>query len=268
MTDQPQIPPARDHGADRYARQRTLPEVGEAGQRRLAESSVLVIGLGGLGCPATTYLAGAGVGTLRLSDFDTVDTTNLHRQPLFLEADVGRRKTDAAAERLAAINPGVTIETLPERLMGPALDAAVSAGNLVLDCSDNFGTRFAVNAACVRAGVSLVSGAGIRFEGQLAVFRRDRPGEPCYRCLYDEQAETLENCTGAGVLGPVVGTVGAMMAVEALKLLLGAGEPAAGRLLVYDALAASWREFRIRRDPACPVCGTGAMEAAQTSATR
>lgn len=240
----------------RYARQYSLTEIGGAGQARIRESSVLIIGMGGLGCPAATYLAGAGVGTLILSDFDRVDMTNLHRQILFETADVGREKTRAAADRLARTNPDVTLNVLDRRLDAEGLVAAAARADVVLDGSDNFGTRFAVNLACRRTGTPLVSGATIRFEGQLTVFDPRREESPCYRCLYDEDGEALENCTGAGILGPVAGVMGSSMAVEALKLIVGCGEPLAGRLLLYDALAGNWRELRIPRDPDCPACGS------------
>jgi len=239
----------------RYARQYSLAELGPSGQKRICDATVLIIGMGGLGCPAATYLGGAGVGTLLLSDFDRVDLTNLHRQILFETSDVGREKTRAAADRLARVNPDVALEIIDERLDADGLRAAAERADVVLDGSDNFGTRFAVNLACRKTGTPLVSGATIRFEGQLTVFDPRRDDCPCYRCLYDEDGEALENCTGAGILGPVAGVMGSAMAVEALKLIVGCGEPLAGRLLLYDALAGSWRELRIPRDPDCPACG-------------
>lgn len=246
----------------RYARQATLAELGEHGHERIRAGSALIVGVGGLGCPAATYLAGAGVGRLVLTDFDRVDLTNLHRQILFETGDVGRSKTAAAADRIARLNPDVAVETLDGRLDATGLATTIASCDVVLDGSDNFGTRFAVNRAAHLAGKPLVSGATIRMEGQLAVFDPRRPDTPCYRCLYDEDGEALENCTGAGILGPVAGVMGCLMAVEALKLIAGCGEPVAGRLLLYDALEGQWRELRIPRDPGCPVCGD------QTSATR
>ena len=245
----------------RYARQATLAELGPEGHARIRAGSALIVGVGGLGCPAATYLAGAGVGRLVLTDFDRVDLTNIHRQILFETGDVGRPKVAAASDRIARLNPDVAVETADGRLDAAGLLAYARGCDVVLDGSDNFGTRFAVNAACRAAGTPLVSGATIRMEGQLAVFDPRRPDTPCYRCLYDEEGEELENCTGAGILGPVAGVMGCLMAVEALKLIAGCGEPVAGRLLLYDALDARWRELRIPRDPACPVCGD------QTSAT-
>jgi adenylyltransferase/sulfurtransferase len=239
---------------DRYARHIALAGFGEAGQRRVREASVLVVGAGGLGSPVALYLGAAGIGELHVSDFDRVDVTNLQRQILFSEQDVGRDKTDAAARRLAALNPEVRLRVTAGRLSGEALLEAVEAATVVADCCDNFATRFAVNQACVATGTPLVSGAVIRYEGQLAVFRADRAPGPCYQCLYQEGDEDLEDCRGNGVLGPAVGVIGAAMAVEALKLVSGCGPVADGRLMLYDALAQEWRSVRLPRDPACPVC--------------
>jgi molybdopterin-synthase adenylyltransferase len=239
---------------DRYARHLALSGFGKEQQTRLRASSALVIGAGGLGCPALLYLAAAGMGRLVISDFDSVDVTNLQRQVLFTNEDLGRQKAEAAALRLAALNPEVQLSAVPARLAGEALAQAVAAADVVLDCCDNFGTRFAVNAACVAARRPLVSGAAIRYEGQLAVFRADREGGPCYRCLWEEEAEGLENCRGNGILGPVTGVIGSLMAVEALKIASGCAPSADGRLLLYDAREGSWRSLGIERDPACPVC--------------
>lgn len=238
----------------RYARHLALAGFGEPEQARLRSASALVIGAGGLGCPALLYLAAAGIGRIAVSDFDSVDETNLQRQVLFTAEDIGRPKAAAAAARLAALNPDTEVEPIDARLVGDALAAAVAAADLVLDCCDNFGTRFAVNAACVAAGRPLVSGAAIRYEGQLAVFRADRPGSPCYRCLWEEEAEGLENCRGNGIFGPVTGVIGSMMAVEALKIASGCAPSADGRLMLYEAREATWRSLRLERDPACPVC--------------
>lgn len=238
----------------RFARHIALPEIGQAGQDRICASTALIIGLGGLGSPVATYLAGAGVGRLLMSDFDSVDLSNLHRQTLYRTTDTGLQKTVAAAGQLHRLNPHVSLETIDKRLSEAELHEWVEKSDIVLDCSDNFGTRFAVNRACVALKKPLVSGASIRFEGHVSVFAGDAEGAPCYRCLYDESAETLEDCSGSGILGPVVGVIGSLMAVEAIKLLAECGEPALGRMLIYDALAARWREVRISRDPACPVC--------------
>jgi adenylyltransferase/sulfurtransferase len=238
----------------RYARHLALAGFGEPEQARLRSASALVIGAGGLGCPALLYLAAAGIGRIAVSDFDTVDETNLQRQVLFTGEDLGRPKAAAAAARLAALNPDTEVEPIDARLIGNALADAIAAADVVLDCCDNFGTRFAVNAACVAAGKPLVSGAAIRYEGQLAVFRADRPGSPCYRCLWEEEAEGLENCRGNGIFGPVTGVIGSMMAVEALKIASGCAPSADGRLMLYEAREATWRSLRLERDPACPVC--------------
>jgi molybdopterin-synthase adenylyltransferase len=239
---------------NRYARHLALDGFGEPEQARLRAASALVIGAGGLGCPALLYLAAAGIGRIAVSDFDTVDETNLQRQVLFTGEDLGQPKAAAAAARLAALNPDTEVTPFDSRLFGDALVAAVKAADVVLDCCDNFGTRFAVNAACVAVGRPLVSGAAIRYEGQLAVFRADRPGSPCYRCLWEEEAEGLENCRGNGIFGPVTGVIGSMMAVEALKIASGCAPSADGRLMLYEAREATWRSLRLERDPACPVC--------------
>lgn len=239
---------------DRYARHLALSGFGAAEQARLRAAQALVVGAGGLGSPALLYLAAAGVGRLAVSDFDSVDETNLQRQVLFTTADIGHPKAAAAARHLAALNPETEVLPLPARLAGEGLAAAVARADVVLDCCDNFATRFAVNAACVGARTPLVSGAAIRYEGQLAVFRADRDGAPCYRCLWEEDAEGLENCRGNGILGPVTGVIGSMMAVEALKILSGCAPSADGRLMLYDAREGTWGSLRIERDPACPVC--------------
>lgn len=239
---------------DRYARHLALAGFGNAEQARVRHATALVIGAGGLGSPALLYLAAAGIGRIAVSDFDTVDVTNLQRQVLFTTEDIGRLKAEAAAARLAALNPDSAIEALPARLTGDELAMAVGRADVVLDCCDNFGTRFAVNAACVAAGKPLVSGAAIRFEGQLAVFRADRGGGPCYRCLWEEDAEGLEDCRGNGIFGPVTGVIGSMMAVEALKIASDCAPSADGKLMLYDAREGSWRSMRLERDPACPVC--------------
>ncbi len=233
----------------RYARQIVLREVGVAGQSVLRDSCALIVGVGGLGSVAAQYLAAAGVGRLIVADRDVVDLTNLQRQILFRQADLGRRKTEAAAVHLAALNPEVALEqrdadTWPD---------TVPAADVVLDCSDNFPTRFAINKACVDARKPLVSGAAIRFEGQLAVFDARRADSPCYACLYPDRGDAQETCEEAGVLGPTVGVVGSLQALAALKLLLGLGKDV-GRLYRWDALDMNWKTATIPRDPQCPVC--------------
>ncbi|MFF7705955.1 molybdopterin-synthase adenylyltransferase MoeB [Pseudomonas sp. NPDC007930] len=241
----------------RYSRQVLLAQVDVAGQLKLKAARALIVGLGGLGSPVALYLAAAGVGTLHLADFDTVDVTNLQRQVLHSSASVGQGKVDSAAERLAALNPEITLVPHRAVLAAEELAALVAEVDVVLDCSDNFTTREAVNAACVAAAVPLVSGAAIRLEGQLAVFDPREPASPCYHCLYGHGSEEQLTCSEAGVLGPLVGLVGSLQALEALKLLAGFGTPLVGRLLLVDALSTRFRELRVKRDPSCAVCGAG-----------
>ena len=239
----------------RYSRQILLPQIDVDGQLRLKHSRVLIIGLGGLGSPVALYLAAAGVGELHLADFDTVDLTNLQRQIVHDTQGIGRSKVDSAMARLQAINPQVRLQVHRRALDADSLAAAVAAVDLVLDCSDNFATREAVNAACVAAQKPLVSGAAIRLEGQLSVFDPRRADSPCYHCLYGHGSEAELTCSEAGVVGPLVGLVGSLQALEALKLLAGFGESLVGRLLLIDAQGSRFRELRVKRDPACSVCG-------------
>ncbi|KAF1054940.1 MAG: Molybdopterin-synthase adenylyltransferase [Stenotrophomonas maltophilia] len=239
----------------RYSRQILLAQIDVDGQLRLKQARVLIVGLGGLGAPVALYLAAAGVGELHLADFDSVDLTNLQRQIIHDTASVGLGKVDSAMQRLAALNPDVQLLPLRQALDADSLADAVAAVDLVLDCSDNFGTREAVNAACVAAGKPLVSGAAIRLEGQLSVFDPRRAESPCYHCLYGHGSEAELTCSEAGVVGPLVGLVGSLQALEALKLLAGFGEPLVGRLLLIDALGTRFRELRVKRDPGCAVCG-------------
>ncbi len=238
----------------KYSRQIVLAQWGEAGQRKLSAATVLIVGIGGLGNPAALYLATAGAGTLILNDFDTVDETNLPRQPLFAASDIGAGKAVTAGKTLSQLNPDCRIETLDERLTPDGLSEQVARADVVVDGSDNFATRFAVNAACVARRVPLVSGAAIRYEAQLAVFRTDLPSQPCYRCLYDQEAETIGDCQGQGVLSPLVGMIGAAMALETTRVIVGFGDTQSGSLLLLDALAGQWRRVSLARDPACPVC--------------
>lgn len=240
----------------RYSRQILLQHVDIDGQLRLKQSRALIVGLGGLGSPVALYLAAAGVGELHLADFDTVDLTNLQRQIIHDSHSVGQSKVDSALQRLSAINPEVKLIAHRSALDADSLAVVVAAVDLVLDCSDNFGTREAVNAACVGARKPLVSGAAIRLEGQLSVFDPRRDESPCYHCLYGHGSEADLTCSEAGVIGPLVGMVGSLQALEALKLLAGFGEPLVGRLLLIDALTSRFRELKVKRDPACSVCGT------------
>lgn len=238
---------------NRHARHHALAQVGEAGQRQIGSARVLLIGVGGIGCAAASYLASSGVGHLLLNDFDTVDVTNLGRQVLFGPDDVGRNKAATAADRLSMLNPDIAITVIDERLDTATLAAAVADVDIVLDGTDNFATRFLVNDACVAAGCCLVSGSAIRLEGQVAVFGPDYAGSPCYRCLYDDADESLDNCAGNGVLAPVPGVIGTMMAVEALKHIVGIASPR-GRLQLYDAGDGSVRSVAIAKRRDCPSC--------------
>ena len=240
----------------RYSRQILLQQVDIDGQLKLKNSRVLIVGLGGLGSPVALYLAAAGVGELHLADFDSVDLTNLQRQIIHDTASIGQSKVDSAISRLGAINPEIKLVSHRLALDADLLASAVNAVDLVLDCCDNFSTREAVNRACVAARKPLVSGAAIRLEGQLSVFDSRQPSSPCYHCLYGHGSDDELTCSEAGVVGPLVGLVGSLQALEALKVLAGFGEPLVGRLLLIDALSTRFRELRVKRDPACDVCGS------------
>ncbi len=235
---------------ERYARHLVLSEVGGPGQQRLQAARVGLIGVGGVGAPAALYLAAAGVGTLRLIDDDTVGLSNLQRQIAFTTPDVGRPKIEAAADALSALNPHVAIEPRPERLT-PANAADLIAGcDVIIDGTDDFATRFAVSTACTAAGIPLVSGALGRWSGQVGVFH----GRPCYRCMVPDAPPDAETCSRVGVIGALAGVVGSMAALEAIKLIAGAGEPLSGRLLIYDGLTGSARTAKVAADPECPDC--------------
>ncbi len=246
----------------RYSRHLLLDEFGPDAQARFAAAHALIVGVGGLGNPAAQFLASAGIGTLTLCDADAVDLTNLQRQILFSMPDIGAPKVEAAARRLASINPEVHIVQVRQRVGEPELAHLVASAGVVLDCTDNFATRHAINRACVAALRPLVSGAAIRFDGQLAVFDVRKPDAPCYHCLFGEGEEIEETrCATMGVFAPLVGIVGATQAAEALKLVAGVGATLAGRLLLIDALSMQWREVRVPRDPACPVCASRVVAA-------
>lgn len=242
-----------DEEIERYARHLVLREVGGPGQQKLKGASVLIVGAGGLGAPASLYLAAAGVGTIILADHDEVDVSNLQRQVIYASDDLGRPKVEAAADRLHGLNPHVFVAGFNGAFDEASADELVDGVDLVLDGTDDFGVRFCVNAACVRHGKPLVSGAIGRWTGQVGVFGR----KPCYRCLVPEIPPEAETCTAVGVVGALAGVVGSMMALEAIKVITGAGEPLAGRLLIYDALAGETRTVRVAGDPDCPVCGAG-----------
>jgi molybdopterin/thiamine biosynthesis adenylyltransferase len=236
---------------ERYARHLVLSEIGGPGQQALKRARVLIVGAGGVGAPAALYLAAAGVGMLGLIDDDVVGLSNLQRQIAFSTPEVGRPKVEAAAERLGGLNPHVTIQTFAERLTPDNAADRIGGFDIVLDGTDDFETRLIVNAACVAAGKPLVSGALGRWSGQVGVFA----GRPCYQCLVPEVPPDAETCTRVGVVGALAGVVGSMAALETIKLITGAGEALAGRLMLYDGLAATARTVRVTADPQCPVCG-------------
>ncbi|MDH3451692.1 MAG: molybdopterin-synthase adenylyltransferase MoeB [Gammaproteobacteria bacterium] len=242
----------------RYSRQIQLPQVGVAGQEKLTVAHALVVGVGGLGCPAAMYLAAAGVGRLTLVDYDQVELSNLQRQIAHTTNDIGKLKTESAKETCLALNPEVQVETISNVLDDEELEAQVKRVDVALDCSDNFPTRFALNAFCWQHRVPLVSGAAMRMEGQLAVFRGDRPEQsPCYHCLFRQEPGDGEACSQVGVMSPLVGVIGSLQAMEAVKVLIDVGQEHIGQLLLYDGVALEWRAVKIPKDPKCVVCGTG-----------
>lgn len=240
----------------RYSRHILLPEIGIAGQQKLLDAHALIVGAGGLGAPVALYLAASGVGHITICDDDAVDLTNLQRQIVHFTDAIGQPKVESARRTLARINPYVQVTTIAERIGGERLDGLVASANVVIDCTDNFATRHAINRACVKSRVPLVSGAAIRFDGQIASFDLRKPDSPCYHCLFPESGDLEEmRCAIMGVFAPLVGIIGSMQAAEALKLLMGIGRDLSGRLLLLDALAMEWRSVRLKKDPACPVCG-------------
>lgn len=239
----------------RYSRHILLDALGIEGQTRILDTHALVIGAGGLGSPAAMYLASAGIGTLTLVDDDTVDFTNLQRQILHCESRVGQPKVVSGQTAIAAINPAVNLVPVQKRLAGTDLDRLVASADIVLDCSDNFATRHAINRACVHHRKPLVSGAAIRFDGQISVYDLRQDDAPCYHCLFPEAEDVEEvRCAVMGVFAPLTGIIGTMQAAEALKLAAGIGESLSGRLLLLDALSMNWRTIKFRQDAACPVC--------------
>jgi adenylyltransferase/sulfurtransferase len=238
----------------RYSRQILIPQFDIAGQQKLKEARVMILGSGGLGCPVTLYLGSAGVGQLTLVDDDQIELANLQRQIGFQQSWLGDSKAERLAERVRAINPEVTVDAVNRRVDGDDLQQLVSEATLVLDCTDNFNTRFALNRASVAAGVPLVSGAAIRGEGQLSVYDPRNPESPCYHCLYEEQGNEDLTCSEAGVIPPLVGMIGSAQAMEAIKVIAQVGSPLVGRLLILDAWQMQWREMKLLKDPDCPVC--------------
>ncbi len=240
----------------RYSRHILLPELGIDGQQKLLAAHVLVIGAGGLGSPVSLYLAASGVGRITLCDHDNVDLTNLQRQIVHFTDAIGTPKVESAQLTLARINPEVKVVPLAERMQGSRLEGVVNQADIVVDATDNFATRHAINRACVRFRKPLVSGAGVRFDGQVAVFDLRRKDSPCYSCLFPEAGDVEEmRCAVMGVFAPLVGIVGSIQAAEALKLIMGVGEPLQARLLLLDALTMQTRTVKLSRDPACKVCG-------------
>ncbi len=239
----------------RYSRQIMLPQCDIAGQQKLLASKVLIVGVGGLGSPAAMYLAAAGVGHITLYDDDIVDLSNLQRQIAHRTADIGANKTISSQQTLTALNPEVEVVAVQQRLTGDLLEEAVEKADVVMDCSDNFSTRFAINRACVAQKTPLVSGAAIRFEGQVAVFTPGRDHSPCYNCLYPNNGDETQNCATNGVIAPITGIIGSIQALETLKLIADMGTPLVGRLVLVDGLTMELSTLKFKKNPVCPTCG-------------
>jgi molybdopterin/thiamine biosynthesis adenylyltransferase len=242
---------------DRYARQIRLPQFGEPGQQKILESSALIVGMGGLGSPAAMYLAAAGIGKLVISDYDIVEASNLQRQVIHANKWIGENKVDSAKAAIEALNPDCEVEAINFQLDEEELKSTINRVDIVLDCSDNFPTRFENNRHCVETETPLVSGAAIRLEGQIMNYQPN-VGGPCYQCLYTQIYENAETCEMEGILGPVVGVIGTMQALQTLLILTGQGEPLIGKLLLFDAANMEWQGVKLPKNPACPVCGTDA----------
>ena len=245
----------KDEQLLRFSRQIMLPTMDVAGQQELVDATVLIVGMGGLGCPAAMYLSAAGVGHLVIADDDTVEITNLHRQIAHEQSNLGESKVSSAEATLKGLNPDVRITQIKNRLEGDLLEQAVVSADVVVDASDNFNTRFAVNQSCLKNKKPLVSGAAIRMEGQVAVFDSENPESPCYQCLYSECDDDDASCSQNGVMAPLVGIIGSVQAMETIKLITGIGNSLVGRLLLLDAATMQWREMKLPRDPSCPACG-------------
>ena len=239
----------------RYSRQIMLPQVDIEGQQKLLNAKILIIGAGGLGSPAALYLTAAGIGSLTLYDDDAVDLSNLQRQITHYTADIGTDKVISTKNTLNSLNSETQVIAVKQRLKGNLLTAEVINADVVLDCSDNFKTRFAINKACVEQKTPLVSGAAIRFEGQITVFLNNQAKSPCYHCLYQSEGEELQNCTTNGVIAPITGIVGSIQALEAMKIIMAIGEVLNGRLLILDGLTMEWQTMRLSKNSACPCCG-------------
>lgn len=239
---------------ERYSRQIRLQQIGETGQQKLLDASVLIVGMGGLGSPAAMYLAAAGIGKLVIIDYDIVEASNLQRQIIHFDASIGSNKVDSAKQTINALNPGCDVVTINYQVDGDELKALIDSVDIVLDCSDNFPTRFEVNRYCVETATALVSGAAIRMEGQIMSYQPTEAG-PCYQCLYSDVYENAESCELEGVLAPVVGVIGTMQALQAMMILTGLGETLVGRLLLFDAAAMEWNQVNLPKNPNCPTCG-------------
>ena len=245
----------KDEQLLRFSRQIMLPTMDVAGQQELVDATVLIVGMGGLGCPAAMYLSAAGVGHLVIADDDTVEITNLQRQIAHEQSNLGESKVSSAEATLKGLNPDVRITQIKNRLEGDLLEQAIVSADVVVDASDNFNTRFAVNQSCLKNKKPLVSGAAIRMEGQVAVFDSENPESPCYQCLYSECDDDNASCSQNGVMAPLVGIIGSVQAMETIKLITGIGNSLVGRLLLLDAATMQWREMKLPRDPSCPACG-------------
>jgi thiazole biosynthesis adenylyltransferase ThiF len=238
----------------RYSRQIMLPQIDIEGQQKLLAAKVLIVGAGGLGSPAAIYLAAAGVGTLTIYDNDVVDLSNLQRQIAHHTGDIGTDKVISTRQTLNQLNVDVQVRAVKQRLEGELLELEVTQADLVLDCSDNFSTRFAINHVCVKHQTPLISGAAIRFEGQVTVFTPGKNNSPCYNCLYNSDGEELQNCATNGVIAPITGIVGSIQALEAMKLIMNIGATLTGRLLLLDGLTMEWNTMNLRKNPNCPTC--------------
>ena len=238
----------------RYSRQIMLPQIDIEGQQKLLAAKVLIIGAGGLGSPAAMYLAAAGIGSITIYDDDVVELSNLQRQVAHHTPDIGTDKVISTRQTLNKLNPDVNVRAVKQRLSGEELDLEVTRADVVLDCSDNFSTRFAINSACVTHQTALVSGAAIRFEGQVAVFTPGKNNSPCYNCLYNSDGEELQNCATNGVIAPITGIIGSIQALEAMKLIMAIGETLTGRLLLLDGLTMEWNTMKLKKNPVCPTC--------------
>jgi molybdopterin/thiamine biosynthesis adenylyltransferase len=239
-----------------YSRQILLPEIGIEGQQRLLNAKVLIIGLGGLGSPAAMYLAAAGVGHLYISDFDKVELSNLQRQIIHKINNIGKNKVDSAHESLLALNPSITITPLYQRLENQALIEPITKVDIVLDCTDNLTSRLTINQACVQTKTPLISGAAIRMEGQISVFNSNLDHSPCYSCLYPNDEQIIETCTETGILAPMVGIIGSLQALEAIKLIIGIGNNLIGQLLLIDGITMEFQTIKVKKNPNCPICTT------------